>query len=99
MDENHHADEFDEIQSTHSVVSDAVPPYHEKLRLMKSIMFLKDMPERTIQALADFLKPRRFAPGAVVFKEGGRGMSMYFVASGRIRIYKRTAGGSTRQLA
>ncbi len=99
MDEHHQANELDEIQSTDSVVVDAVPPYPEKLRLMKSIVLLKDMPERTIQALAEFLKPRRFATGAVVFKEGGRGMSMYFVASGRIRIYKRTASGSSRQLA
>jgi CRP/FNR family transcriptional regulator len=93
------ADEFNEIENADSVVSDAVPPYHEKVRLMKSIVLLKDMPERTIQALAEFLKPRRFASGAVVFKEGGRGMSMYFVASGRIRIYKRTASGSSTQLA
>jgi CRP/FNR family transcriptional regulator len=99
MDENQQPNEFNEIQETDSVVVDAVPPYHEKLRLMKSIVLLKDMPERTIQALAEFLKPRRFATGAVVFKEGGRGMSMYFVASGRIRIYKRTASGSSRQLA
>jgi CRP/FNR family cyclic AMP-dependent transcriptional regulator len=99
MDENYQATESSEIENTDSVVVDAVPPYHEKLRLMKSIVLLKDMPERTIQALAEFLKPRRFATGAVVFKEGGRGMSMYFVASGRIRIYKRTASGSSRQLA
>ncbi len=99
MAENDQANEFNESENTDSVVSDAVPPYHEKLRLMKSIVLLKDMPERTIQALAEFLKPRRFASGAVVFKEGGLGMSMYFVASGRIRIYKRTASGSSRQLA
>jgi CRP-like cAMP-binding protein len=99
MDENHQADELTESQNTDGVVADAVPPYYEKLRLMKSIVLLKDMPERTIQALAEFLKPRRFATGAVVFKEGGRGMSMYFVASGRIRIYKRTACDSSRQLA
>jgi CRP-like cAMP-binding protein len=57
------------------------------------------MPERTIQALAEFLKPRHFAAGSLVFKEGGRGMSMYFVASGRIRIDKRTASGSVTELA
>jgi CRP/FNR family transcriptional regulator, cyclic AMP receptor protein len=99
MDENRQSNEFSEIESTDSVVVDAVPPYPEKLRLMKSIVLLKDMPERTIQALAEFLKPRRFATGAVIFKEGGRGMSMYFVASGRVRIYKRTASGSSTQLA
>lgn len=80
-------------------VVDAVLSYHEKLRLLKSIVLLKKMPERTIQAMAEFIKPRRFAPGDVVFKEGGLGMSMYFVASGRIRIYKRTSGTSGRELA
>jgi CRP-like cAMP-binding protein len=57
------------------------------------------MSERTIQGLAEFLKPRKVPDGTVVFEEGSRGMSMYFVASGRIRIYKNTASGPTRELA
>jgi CRP/FNR family transcriptional regulator len=73
--------------------------YQDKLRLLKSISLLRNMSERTIQGLAEFLKPRKVPDGMVLFEEGSRGMSMYFVASGRIRIYKNTASGSTRQLA
>src|SRR5262249_8040415 len=53
----------------------------------------------TIQGLAEVLKPRKVPDGALIFEEGSQGMSMYFVASGRIRIYKQAASGATRELA
>ena len=44
--------------------------YQDKLRLLKSIVLLKNMSERTIQGLAEFLKPRKVPDGTVVFEEG-----------------------------
>jgi len=83
--------------------SDASPSvvltYQDKLRLLKSNTLLKNMSERTIQGLAGVLKSREIHDGIVVFEEGSCGMSMYFVAAGRIRIYKNTVSGSTRELA
>jgi CRP/FNR family cyclic AMP-dependent transcriptional regulator len=73
--------------------------YQEKLRLLKSMTLLSQMPERSLNALAEFLKPKEIADGAVVFEEGAWGMSLYFVSSGRIRIYKRAAGDSVKELA
>jgi CRP-like cAMP-binding protein len=73
--------------------------YADRLRSLKSIAVLKNMAEQAIQELAAFLKPRKVPDGSLIFAEGSRGMSMYFVASGRIRIYKRAAGGATRELA
>jgi CRP-like cAMP-binding protein len=73
--------------------------YQDKLRMLKANTLLKNMSERTIQGLAEVLKPRKVSGGTVVFEEGSRGMSMYFVAIGRIRIYKNTVSGSTRELA
>jgi CRP-like cAMP-binding protein len=66
---------------------------------LKSIALLKNISEQTIQELAAFLKPRKVRDGSLIFEEGSRGMSMYFVANGRIRIYKKAAGGATRELA
>jgi CRP-like cAMP-binding protein len=73
--------------------------YQDKLRLLKSIVLLSNMSERMIQGLAKFIKTRNVPDGDIIFEEGSRGMSMYFVASGRIRIYKETASHSIRELA
>jgi CRP/FNR family cyclic AMP-dependent transcriptional regulator len=104
MSGNFHPNEFNEVPDLETFYEyDASPSvvltYQDKLRMLKSITLLKNMSERTIQGLAEFLKPRKVPDGIVVFEEGSRGMSMYFVASGRIRIYKNTASGSTRELA
>src|SRR5262249_37712945 len=104
MTGNFDANEFNEVADLETFYEyDAAPTvvltYQEKVRLLKSITLLKNMSERTMQGLAEFLKPRKVPDGVVIFEEGSRGMSMYFVASGRIRIYKNTASGSTRELA
>jgi len=73
--------------------------YQEKHTLLKSMVLLKHMPERTIKTLAEFLKPKSVAEGTVIFEEGSRGMSIYFLARGRVRIFKRMAGDSAKELA
>lgn len=72
--------------------------YQEKLNILKSMMLLKRMPERSLKALAEFLKPRELADGTVVFEEGARGMSLYFLATGRIRISKGGLNGAAKEL-
>jgi CRP/FNR family transcriptional regulator, cyclic AMP receptor protein len=105
MSRNYDTNEFDGIPGLNTghegyVTSPGVAlTYEDKLLLLKSIALMKNMSERTIQGLAEFLKPRKVPDGVVVFEEESRGMSMYFVASGRIRIYKQTASGATRELA
>jgi CRP-like cAMP-binding protein len=104
MSGNFETNEFNEVADLeafyeHDGAPNVALTYQDKLRLLKSITLLKSMSERTIQGLAEFLKPRKVPDGTVLFEEGSRGMSMYFVASGRIRIYKNTASGSTRELA
>jgi CRP-like cAMP-binding protein len=73
--------------------------YQEKIKLLKSMMLLSQMAERSLKALAECLKPRELQDGEVVFEEGARGMSIYFVSSGRIRIYKHTGDGGAKELA
>jgi CRP-like cAMP-binding protein len=99
MSGNFETNEFDGMTDLDDASSNVNLTYQEKLRLLKSNTLLKNMSERTIQGLAEFLKPRNISDGTIVFEEGSRGMSMYFVARGRIRIYKNTLSGSTRELA
>lgn len=73
--------------------------YDEKIKRLKALNILRQIPERQIVALAEFLRPRELKDGEVVFQEGSTGLSLYFVSSGRLRITKAVAGGKTRDLA
>lgn len=73
--------------------------YEEKIRLLKAIRVLKQIPERQIAALSEFLRPKPLEDGGVVFQEGSLGMSLYFVSSGGIRISKAVASGASKDLA
>lgn len=73
--------------------------YEEKIKLLKAIRVLKQIPERQIAALAEFLRPKQLEDGGVVFHEGSLGMSLYFVSSGGIRISKAVADGAGKDLA
>ncbi|MBI5624609.1 MAG: cyclic nucleotide-binding domain-containing protein [Elusimicrobia bacterium] len=73
--------------------------YEDKIKLLRSLNVLKQMPERQLAGLAEFLRLKEVADGGAVFEEGSTGMSLYFVASGRIRISKRIGEGASADLA
>lgn len=73
--------------------------YEEKLKLLKAMRLLSKIPDRQLAGLAEFLRPKPLEDGAIVFKEGSTGMSLYFVSSGRIRITKEAADGTSTDLA
>lgn len=73
--------------------------FEEKIKLLKAMRLLSQIPERQLTGLAEFLRPKELDPGAVVFQEGSTGMSLYFVSSGRIRISKSGSDGSATDLA
>ncbi|MBI5200707.1 MAG: cyclic nucleotide-binding domain-containing protein [Elusimicrobia bacterium] len=73
--------------------------YDEKLKRLKALTVLKQIPERQIAALAEFLRPKELEDGAPVFEEGSLGMSLYFVSTGKVRISKKVAGGAAKDLA
>ncbi|MBI4386814.1 MAG: cyclic nucleotide-binding domain-containing protein [Elusimicrobia bacterium] len=70
----------------------------KKLRLLKNLRLLAHVPESKRRTLAKFLEPVPFQDGDVIFEEGSRGDSLFFVSSGRVRIQKSvsTAGGAAR---
>lgn len=71
----------------------------EKLRLLKSLHLLDQIPEDKLAALGEFLKPVLLQAGALIFAEGTKGNSLYFVSSGQIRISKAVAGKISKDLA
>ena len=70
-----------------------------RLKLLKSLYLLDQIPDEQLAVLGEFLKPLELADGAVVFEEGSRGEGLYFVSSGQIRISKKIAGGKSKDLA
>jgi len=71
----------------------------EKLQLLRSVRLLDQIPEKQLCALGEFLSPVAAADGAVIFAEGAKGDSLYFVSSGRVRISKRVSAGELKDLA
>ena len=71
----------------------------EKLQLLKSVRLLEAIPESQLATLGEFLAPVEFADGAVIFEEGSKGDSLYFVTGGRVRISKRVSAGELKDLA
>lgn len=71
----------------------------EKLRLLKSVRLLDQIPEKQLAALGEFLTPVAAADGTVIFEEGAPGDSLYFVTGGRVRISKRVSSGGMKDLA
>lgn len=64
----------------------------QRLKLLKSVRLLDQIPERQLAALADFLNPLDLEDGALVFEEGAKGDSLFFVTRGQIRISKKVSG-------
>jgi CRP-like cAMP-binding protein len=71
--------------------------------LLKRIAVLRAMDDAALARLAAVLQPRDFSDGQLIFREGDPGEGMDFIASGAVRIEKRTgaagAEGSTKTLA
>ena len=71
----------------------------ERLKLLKSVRLFDQIPERQLAALGELLAPVEFADGTVIFEEGTKGDSLYFVTGGRVRISKRVCGADLKDLA
>jgi CRP-like cAMP-binding protein/cytochrome c-type biogenesis protein CcmH/NrfG len=67
----------------------------DKLRLLRE----QGLSGRELVTLATFSKEKRFAPGAVLFREGDEGDEMYIVLEGRVLISKFIPGAGEEALA
>lgn len=61
---------------------------------LKRIPVLQAVDDAALVQLAAVLEPREFADGQTVFAEGDPGDGMYFIASGAVRVEKRTGASA-----
>lgn len=69
----------------------------DKTQLLRSLKLLHGIPEDQLATLGEFLVARTLDDGAVVFEEGTKGSSLFFVTDGAVRIAKqlRSSEGGT----
>ena len=60
----------------------------EKLTLLKSLDFLSKIPDDDLADLAGFLDPVAVSDNQIIFNEGDKGDSLFFISKGQIRIEK-----------
>lgn len=72
---------------------------HPKLSLLKTLRLLAGISDEKLNLLSAFLRPVSLENDQILFEEGSLGTSLYFVASGRVLIAKKVAGGSFKDLA
>jgi len=71
----------------------------DKLDLLRRSPLFEMLSPPELEVVAELSKPRRFAPGAVVFEEGDLGDSLYVIASGEVEVLRRNASGKPQAIA
>lgn len=71
----------------------------DKVKLLKSLRLLGHIPDDRLQSLGDFLKSKSLKDGELVFEEGSKGESLFFIAAGHVKIAKRMAKDVFKDLA
>jgi CRP/FNR family transcriptional regulator, cyclic AMP receptor protein len=71
----------------------------DKLHLLRRSPLFEMLSPPELEVVAELSKPRRFAPGAVVFEEGDLGDSLYVIASGEVEVLRRDASGKQQPIA
>lgn len=70
-----------------------------KVSLLKTLRLLAGISDEKLAKLSGFLHPVRIDNDQILFEEGSLGNSLYFIASGRVLISKKVAGGEFKDLA
>jgi CPA1 family monovalent cation:H+ antiporter len=82
---------FDDLRQDHArqLLSDRLPPLDLGLRseqLIRSFPMFANLDETELRAVARILRPRLLVPDEVIIREGERGRSMFFIASGAVEV-------------
>jgi len=70
----------------------------DKPEVLRGSPLFEMLSEAEIQVLAELSRPRRFAPGEIVFREGDAGDSLFVLASGEAEVVV-GGGGKERVIA
>jgi small-conductance mechanosensitive channel len=70
-----------------------------RARAIRSIDFLKDLPDNAIQKLAEGARSELYEPGEVVVRQGDSGDELYLCLSGELVVLHTPEGGARREVA
>lgn len=65
---------------------------------LRSISLFEELPEEVLEVIAPTVYERRYRKGAVIFGEGEPGEAVYYLVSGRVRMYRLTEDGREQVL-
>lgn len=71
----------------------------DKAEVLRRSPVFEMLSEAEIDVLAELSRPRRFAGGDVIFREGDAGDALFVLGSGEVEVVARGPGGSERRLA
>lgn len=61
----------------------------KKLKLLKSIHLLDNIPENELASLSKFLEPANYLDQAMIFEEGSKGDTLFFLWAGQVKVVKK----------
>ena len=71
----------------------------ERVEQLRAVPAFKDLPSPSLEALADLAEPCFFSKGEEIFVEGDLTQSLYFIVSGRVKMFRHLANGRNLVLA
>jgi CRP/FNR family transcriptional regulator len=73
------------------------PPGDETIYYLRLAPYLANLSDRQIEALRPELLEVHYAPGEIVFREGGPAPGLCLIKEGRVRIFRTSEDGSREQ--
>ena len=61
--------------------------------ILKKIPLFKDLNNAELAKLSSIVVTKKYVKGQIIFHEGERGEAMFFVNSGKVKIYKTSPDG------
>ena len=65
----------------------------EWMEILAGSQVFKDLPKDALEDIAGVVQPLAVLPKTIIFKEGDSGKSLYIVASGSVRIFRKNSEG------
>jgi CRP/FNR family transcriptional regulator len=71
----------------------------ENVARLKELFLFQDIPDEGLKAVSEFLEPRKYNSGQVIYEENEKGGNLYIVKSGKLRVYRMGKNMSEVELA
>jgi CRP-like cAMP-binding protein len=62
---------------------------------LKNVPLFQDLPKKSIDRLAKFVRPRAFRAGDTIFKEGEEGVGFFLITEGKVEVSRGGAALAT----